>query len=331
MSQSRFQYAEKRNYLSPQNTAEDYNEMIRSMTEILKDSQKDTIVDPVINRFFSLSEFQANVLPMKVPSAVKGRSFFSHTLSRYDRFDALVKHNPRLYEYVEQLKNAHNSVNDEKVHVMDSLIFKTAHNVIQFFVFTSILYVMVYMKSDLFGADKKVTFGRNQLDISNPDVTREMRPPVFKDDGLMDSLTSTRSSRTVVDQKSLIRDLYDIFQEMNVRNDLYLAHVPGNIQKNNNITKQQDYIDSKEKEFNRRKSYVITMVNKNHRVRDSYDRKYFWTSIQFFALILILVTFMAITYSVRGNPGQAQFYGMLLLAVSAACLSVMSIYGVITK
>tara|TARA_Y100000389_G_C17409406_1_gene489993 strand:+ start:258 stop:1259 length:1002 start_codon:yes stop_codon:yes gene_type:complete len=327
-SQSRFQYSEKRNYLSPNNTNEDYNEMIRSMTEILKDSQKDTIIDPVINRFFSLSSFQDNVLPLNIPQNVNGSSsWFSERISRNDRFEALKNTNPRLKQYLEQLKTSHDSVNDDVIHIMDSLVFKTAHNVIQFFALSSILYVMIYMNSDLFGTNRKITFGGKN--ITNRNTIQQGGAPLFKDVGLMQSLNAGIQNSQVIDQKAIVRDIYDIFQEMNVRNDLYLAHVPGNIQKNKNISKQQDYIGIKEKEFNRRKSYVITMVNKNHRVRDSYDRKYFWTAIQFFILVIITIAFIAIMYSVKNNSLQVRMVGLILLSISAGSLSVMSMYGLL--
>jgi len=327
-SQSRFQYSEKRNYLSPNSTNEDYNEMIRSMTEILKDSQKDTIIDPVINTFFSLSAFQENVLPLDIPQNVKGApSWFSETISRYDRFEALKNTNPRLKAYLEKLKTSHDNVNNDVIHIMDSLVFKTAHNVIQFFAFSSILYVMIYMNSDLFGNHRKITVGGKN--ITNTNTIQQGSPPLFGDIGLMQSLNAGIQNSKIIDQKAIIRDIYDIFQEMNVRNDLYLAHVPGNIQKNDNISKQQEYIDTKEKEFNRRKSYVITMVNKNHRVRDSYDRKYFWNIIQFFILVIITLAFIAIMYSVKNNSLQVRMVGFILLSISAGSLSVMSMYGLL--
>lgn len=312
---SKFVYAEKRNYLNVNNVEEQYSDMIRSMVSIMQDSKTHTIVHPDIIPFFSLDNFKREVLPLNVPSNVTvdrtSRSFFSSNVSREQRFEALKAANQGLRNYMIALNEKQQiSVKDDVVHVMDSLMFKTAHNVIQFFVLTSILYVMLYMDSALFGDDKKVTFN-NQL-ISEYDVADDIK-----------FINNDFISVKVINQTSLLRDLYAIFQEMNVRNELYLAHVPGNIQKNKNIMTQQNYIDNKEDEFNRRKSYVITMVNKNHRVRDTYDRKYFWTMIYFFALVFMIIAFIALEFLFRASSLETRMFGMLLLAVSAGSLSLM--------
>jgi hypothetical protein len=316
-----FQYVEKRKYFansaatSTGKVEMNFDEMIDHMTQLHTNQSK--IIDPNISKYFSVDNFKKNCLPLNVP--LERGEWLNTSLSREKRFAALVSSNANLKSYLDQLSKLHKKPNDgDNVFIMDSLMLKAAYSVIQFFAISSVLYVIVYNDSSLFGEDLKILFAKKK--IQNVNVRNLVPAAKFEkvDYGINVAQLNTRA---------LLNDLQAIIGELNVRNELYLAHVPGNVSKDQNIAHQQEYIDNKEAEFNRRKSYVITMVNKNHRVRDSYNHKRFWTLMLFFMLMIMVILTLFATFA-KESIGGALVVGYAFLSMSSIALLSMFLYFV---
>lgn len=320
-----FDYQERRYYNLEESL--EYSELVKTLTTVSGSNR--TLIPQTLIDMFSLTKFNEAVLTdtksINVPNSVfsePGIHFNSD-----DFFKSLIDdaaNNGPLKTYY----NSVDSIDDTGSETLIAFIKSTAKLVIQFYTFSSILYASMYKGSTLGKPpfiDNIVLPARSVANTVNSSSIYPNGPYAALYDRVEGDTESYRLTK-------LVKAIFQIEEQMNVKNELELSMVNTNIELNNDFENNDLIIKDKENVFNKEKSYVITMMSKNKRITKQYNRKW-WLFIIYLIIFLFYIFSMASLYY-AGSSGvisslNANLVGNIMVGLNASALLAIILYYVL--
>ena len=279
-----------------------YEKLVENLSTI---NNGEKLLPSTLINYFSLSEYNSNVLSSKlvVPAEIYTSDI---TFNRSTLWTSIISKSDNI-----NLKNYYESIDTIDIsgnEIFGSFMKSSAKLVVEFYTWSSILYASMYKGktsklSSTFNWDKiKIP---NDLDstysVSNTDTSAGVIDSQYANGGG----SFEENSVEPYNLSHIIDAIYEIDDEMNVRNELYNSTIEDNIKLNTKFESQDAILREKEKRFNKEKSFVITMMSKNKRIKSQYERKSLVFMIYLIAIIVYVLSVTSLIY-----VGTTNFQGV---------------------
>lgn len=320
MPENGFDYVEKR-YWKISDSAE-YSDLVKTLT-LVEGTESHLIPEELANKF-GLTEFNSMLSnnTLTVPDSVYLAS--TGDLNHQDFFNDIITQagNEGIKAYYESV----DAINDDGSEVLGAFVKDTAKLVIQFYTFTSILYASMYKG--------RGTGLPTYIDSIIINVARDSAAHTISTVATVPYDTIYENRGTILSYRldKLIDAIYQVEMAMNVKTELFNSTVNANIKLNRDFENNDLVIRSKEDEFNKERSYVITMMSKDKRIAKQYRR----TNIMFIVLLilfLLYIFFMAALYYAGASPAVSalnnNLVGNILVGLNASALLGIVMYYVL--
>lgn len=322
---SGFDYVEKR-YWKIEDSIE-YSDLVKTLTSI--EGTNSHLIPEELADKFGLTEFNSILTTsnLTVPNSVYLDSPVDFNHQNF--FNTIINHsgNEGIKAYYESV----DAIDDDGSEVLSAFVKDTAKLVIQFYTFTSILYASMY-KGRTGGAglpsyinNININVARDSAAHTISTVGTEPYKTIYEDTVDRGTIYSYRLDK-------LIDAIYQVEMAMNVKTELFNSTVNANIKLNRDFENNDLIIRSKEDEFNKERSYVITMMSKDKRIAKQYRRK----NIMFIILLILFLLYifsMASLYYAGVSPAIAvlnnNLAGNILVGLNASALLGIILYYVL--
>ena len=322
MPENGFDYVEKR-YWKISDSAE-YSDLVKTLT-LVEGTESHLIPEELANKF-GLTEFNSMLSnnTLTVPDSVY--LAFTGDLNHQVFFNTIINHsgNEGIKAYYESV----DAINDDGSEVLGAFVKDTAKLVIQFYTFTSILYASMY-KGRTGGAGLPTYIDNIIINVARDSAAHTISSVSTVP---YDTIYGDRGPILSYRLDKLIDAIYQVEMAMNVKTELFNSTVNANIKLNRDFENNDLIIRSKEDEFNKERSYVITMMSKDKRIAKQYRRK----NIMFIVLLilfLLYIFFMAALYYAGACPAVSalnnNLVGNILVGLNASALLGIVMYYVL--
>jgi hypothetical protein len=211
-------------------------------------------------------------------------------------------------------------------NMLISHLATTAEQVVKYFTWSSILYTCMYADSTV--ATKPPIYDKIDLPTRDGNNTLTL---------VADSIELTQGQYTDLgplqpyNVSKIIDAIYEINDNMNIRNETYNTLVTQNISLNNTFENQDLIIGEKETMFNKHRSYVLTMMNKNTRINKLYNKKRFWFWV--FLVVFLFYVFGMVSLLYTGSSNlvgmNAQLVGNVIVVLNTLIVVAILLYHVL--
>jgi hypothetical protein len=193
-----------------------------------------------------------------------------------------------------------------------------ARLVVEYFIYSSILYGIVYYDttqySSLEACDKpliKIKYvNDNAADSDNyePDDT---------------------NVKTYIDY--IVHAIFEVIEELNLKNYVFHSYVEDNVNYNKTFLKNNGLLKTKEKDFNNKKSTLITMMSKSKKMERQYSSHSFWNMIYLIVLITYILGLVGLSYfgMTLANEETKRLMAIVLICVASLVLTGMFSYKLV--
>jgi hypothetical protein len=322
-------YNEMRYYDRTTTPMKGYDAIVELSTKIQNGSVENTIVPRSLINYFSLTNFNDAVLrnpnmKLKIPVSV-----YSTNSNRDQMWSSVITENPLLEQYYNGI-DAIVTGDTLDSDVLTTFLKDTAKLIVQFFTYSSILYATMYFGESL------VT----SLPASNPTLAEQSireRHPYLTSLVISGALTSAHrpsdpALSPSLNLESIIRAVYNIEENMNVRSSVFNANVTNNIRENNKFINQDALLKIKQSQFEKNRNYLVTLIQKNKNVNEQYTNKQYWFNVYIVLLSVLFVLNVAIlsnnsTNLIGSSMGNMGSYGVI--GISATVLLIIIIRDIV--
>uniref|UniRef100_A0A6C0BRA9 Uncharacterized protein n=1 Tax=viral metagenome TaxID=1070528 RepID=A0A6C0BRA9_9ZZZZ len=333
-------YEEKRFWKksdSPSTTTDGYEKLVENLTKITNSASGDVkqLIPAELIDFFSLEKFEA-AFTISDKIDVANNIFTGAFTDETALWSQLTSsNNDTLKRYYERIRAI------PEVQAGDNMLIShlatTAEQVVKYFTWSSILYTCMYAGS--VSADKPPIHDKITLPARNASITLntlpsgedsdELRAIQYANGGTGSVFTAT--SIQPYNVSKIIDAIYEINDNMNIRNETYNTLVTQNISLNNTFENQDLIIGEKETMFNKHRSYVLTMMNKNTRINKLYNKKRFWFWV--FLVVFLFYVFGMVSLLYTGSSNllgmNAQLVGNVIVVLNTLIVVAILLYHVL--
>ena len=319
-------YEEKRFWKKIGSETDGYEKLVENLTEITG-TGKQLIPTALIN-FFSLTNFENAFDSSAKKIIVTDDIFTGGFTSENDLWNTIItnRDNNTLKEYYERIRNI------EEVKAGDNMLIShlatTAEQVVRYFTWSSILYTCMYDGTSLI--IKPPIHDKITLRTSSGPTIRFVALT-----GSSSDITQTQYDDLGINQpynvSKIIDAIYEINDNMNIRNETFNTLVTENISLNSTFENQDLIIGEKETMFNKHRSYVLTMMNKNTRINKMYDKKRFWFWVCLVVFLFYVFGMVSLLYTGSTNllGMNAQLVGNVIVVLNSLIVVAILLYHVL--
>jgi len=345
-----YKYNEYRYYKIPELQGYDalLNELSQINTSLPGDENHNYLLDRELVKYFSLANFEDTVFNGGAMLHVPSKFFNSDTTNNpyYDSMklnrgalwgtdvddgDTMLgkQGNGKLKEYY----NAIDEINDQG-SILNMFMKSAAKLIVEYFTYTTILYASMY---------KGVSIADNpfQEKVSFPDDTDLVKFSSALE--VADSNEQTNINGIFagsggnlakpLDMSVIIDAIYSIDEQLNTRLAVYNDQVHENMKMNNDFKYNNSLLTTKQDEFDKEKSKLITVMGKKKKIQNQYANRSFWYMMYIILLVCYIICLLGITFSKNANvPGlqmSDSLMGSILILVSGLVLTSILLYDVL--
>jgi hypothetical protein len=184
-----------------------------------------------------------------------------------------------------------------------------ARLVVEYFIYSSILYGIVYYNTTKYGSlgpcDK----------------------PLIKINYI--GVNSDENVKKYIDY--IVHAIFEVIEELNLKNYVFHSYVEDNVNYNKTFLKNNGLLKTKEKDFNNKKSTLITMMSKSKKMERQYSSHSFWNMIYLIVLITYILGLVGLSYfgMTLANEETKRLMAIVLICVASLVLTGMFSYKLV--
>jgi hypothetical protein len=316
-------YEEKRFWKKNGSDTDGYEKLVENLTEITGTGTGKQLIPTALINFFSLTKFENAFDSISKKISVTESIFTGDFSNENDLWNIIITDNNTLKEYYESIRNI------DEVKAGDNMLIShlatTAEQVVRYFTWSSILYTCMYDTSS----------------IRKPPINNKITLPTSSGNrvvilnGISSDITQSQydalGTKQPYNVSKIIDAIYEINDTMNIRNETFNTLVTENISLNSTFENQDLIIGEKETMFNKHRSYVLTMMNKNTRINKMYDKKRFWFWVCLVVFLFYVFGMVSLLYTGSTNllGMNAQLVGNVIVVLNSLIVVAILLYHVL--
>jgi hypothetical protein len=187
-----------------------------------------------------------------------------------------------------------------------------ARLVVEYFIYSSILYGIVY----------------NDIDTAKYSSLGPCYKPLIKIN-YIGTTNSDDSVKTYIEY--IVHAIFEVIEELNLKNYVFHSYVEDNVNYNKTFLKNNGLLKTKEKDFNNKKSTLITMMSKSKKMERQYSSHSFWNMIYLIVLITYILGLVGLSYfgMTLANEETKRLMAIVLICVASLVLTGMFSYKLV--
>ena len=202
-----------------------------------------------------------------------------------------------------------------------------ARLVVEYFIYSSILYGIVYYDTTKYDGQN----GSTELNECDKPLIKIIykKGTVLNYDPEDTSESSDPDVKKYIDY--IVHAIFEVIEELNLKNYVFHSYVEDNVNYNKTFLKNNGLLKTKEKDFNNKKSTLITMMSKSKKMERQYSSHSFWNMIYLIVLITYILGLVGLSYfgMTLANEETKRLMAIVLICVASLVLTGMFSYKLV--